>query len=166
MNKKEQEEFRASISQFLTQLNTSIVEFKTEANKRIEKVEKQIEKTYLPVNLEEEILRTAQQSISSAIAGTFSGYGNPLSKFVLEVVNENAVFLKDIISSSFNQVIRTDNFKESIVSAFSHKVARSIISNNDGLFDKVSNDLKQDTVFKSKMALAVAVVVEECLKNK
>ena len=45
-------------------------------------------------------------------------------------------------------------------------MARNIISNNDGLFDKVSNELKQDAVFKSKMALAVSNVVEECLNER
>ena len=82
------------------------------------------------------------------------------------VINENSPFLKELISESFNSVIRTQDFKESIINAFSHKVARNIISNNDGLFDKVSNELKQDAVFKSKMALAVSVVVEECLKER
>jgi hypothetical protein len=63
-------------------------------------------------------------------------------------------------------VILTDEFKQSIVSAFSHKVARTIISNNDGLFDKVSNELKQDSVFKARMAMAVSNVVEECLRDR
>ena len=35
-----------------------------------------------------------------------------------------------------------------------------------GLFDKVSNELKQDAVFKSKMALAVSNVVEQCLNER
>ncbi len=39
-------------------------------------------------------------------------------------------------------------------------------SHNDGLFDKVCNELKQDSVFKAKMSLAVAKVVEECLQEK
>jgi hypothetical protein len=57
-------------------------------------------------------------------------------------VDENSTELRALISDSFVQVIRKDEFKQAIVSAFSHKVARSIISNNDGLFDKVSNELK------------------------
>lgn len=82
------------------------------------------------------------------------------------VVDEHSHELKEIISESFSQVIKTDDFKKSIVNAFSHKVSRAIISNNDGLFDKVSNELKQDSIFKAKMSLAVANVVEECLKQK
>ena len=74
--------------------------------------------------------------------------------------------LKEIVDSSFKKVIRTEEFKASIVSAFSHKIARSIISNNDGLFDKVNNELKQDPVFKSKITLAISNIVEECLKQQ
>lgn len=120
-------------------------------------------------DLEKEVLRVAQEAVSTSIKEALSKYDSPLIKLVKQVVDENSTELKGLISSSFQTVIRTDEFKQSILSAFSHKVARSIISNNDGLFDKVSNELKQDSVFKAKMALAVSNVVEECLterKNK
>lgn len=116
--------------------------------------------------LEQDILRAAQTSIAEAIKTALTGYNSPLTKLVIEVVNNETPFLRTVISDSFNQVIRTDDFKTAIVSAFSHKVARSIISNNDGLFDKVANELKQDSVFKAKMALAVSNVVNECLTSK
>lgn len=114
-------------------------------------------------NLEKDILTTSQQAINNAIKEALGKYDSPLIKLVSQVVAENSTELKSLISDSFTKVIRTDNFKESIVNAFSHKVARTIISNNDGLFDKVSNELKQDAMFKAKMALAVAQVVNECL---
>jgi C4-type Zn-finger protein len=82
------------------------------------------------------------------------------------VVNEHSAELRILIADSFSEVIRTDDFKASIRTGFSHKIARTIISNNDGLFDKVGNELKQDAVFKSKMALAVANVINECLENR
>lgn len=116
-------------------------------------------------NLEKDILTTAQQAINNAIKESLGKYDSPLIKLVSQVVTENSIELKALISDSFTKVIRTDNFKESIINAFSHKVARTIISNNDGLFDKVSNELKQDAMFKAKMALAVAQVVNECLQT-
>lgn len=133
---------------------------------RITKIEQKVDKKHTPVYLEQEILRAAQHAIGEAVKSVLTGYSSPLVKLVESVVGEQSTFLREIISSSFNQVIQTQEFKNSIVSAFSHKVARSIISNNDGLFDKVSNELKQDAVFKSKMALAVSNVVEECLQKK
>ncbi|MEM1296217.1 MAG: hypothetical protein AAGH89_12690 [Verrucomicrobiota bacterium] len=138
----------------------SLVEWKSDVDSRIKKVES------APVNLEEEILRETQKAISAAIAESLKGYGSPLLKLVTEVVNSRSETLRSIITTAFDGVISTDEFKQSIVSAFSHKVGRTIISNNQGLFDKVSNELKGDAVFKSKMALAVARVVEECLQGK
>jgi predicted oxidoreductase (fatty acid repression mutant protein) len=133
---------------------------------RLRAVEKTVEAKHLPVNLETEILRTAQTSMNEAIKSVLSAYNSPLTKLVALVIDKNTTFLRQIISDSFNQVIRTEEFKASIVSAFSHKVARTIISNNEGLFDKVCNELKQDSQFKAKITLAVANVVEECLKSK
>lgn len=119
-----------------------------------------------PVNLEADILQACQTSINDSIKSCLTGYDSPLSKLILSVVEENTGELRKIISDSFTQVIRTEDFKKSILDAFSHKVARNIISNNDSLFDKVGNDLKQDPIFKAKMALAVSNVVEECLQEK
>jgi len=117
-------------------------------------------------DLEKEILSAAQSAVSSSIRETLIKYDSPLVRLVKEVVTDHTTELKQLITDSFQQVIRTDEFKQSIVSAFSHKVARTVISNNDGLFDKVSNELKQDSVFKAKMALAVSTVVEEVLKER
>lgn len=133
---------------------------------RLAAIENKLDKKFAPVHLESDILQVAQESIAAAIQSSLSGYGSPLGKLVLSVVDEQSSFLRQIISESFNQVIRTEDFRKSIVSAFSHKVSRSIISNNDGLFDKVGQDLKQDPVFRSRMTLAVAAVVEECLKDR
>lgn len=115
------------------------------------------------LNLEAQVLQAAQVAIGTSIKDVLTKYDSPLSALVKSVVNENSTELRKMISDAFVQVIRTDDFKKSIVDAFSHKVARSVISNNDGLFDKVANELKQDATFKAKMALAVANVVEECL---
>lgn len=147
-------------------LTESNRQFATKVEEKVANLEKRIEKSHTPANLEGDIIKVAQESVAKAIESALTGYGSPLTKLVLEVVEGNRTFLKAIISESFDTVIKTDQFKASIVAAFSHKVARCIISNNDGLFDKVSNELKQDAVFKAKMSLAVSKVVEECLKGE
>ena len=150
----------------LRNLTESNRQFAAKVDQKVADLEKVVEKKHIPTNLEGEILKATQQSVAKAIESSLTGYGSPLIKLVLEVVEENRAFLKSIISESFDAVIKTSEFKASIVAAFSHKVARSIISNNDGLFEKVSNELKQDAVFKAKMSLAVSRVVEECLKGE
>jgi hypothetical protein len=157
----------------IDQLYKIVSDIKTENRLLVEKLTKTIEEInikvnqkHVPITLEQDILSTVQTSMQKAIQESLSAYGSPLIKLITEVVNANSKELKEIIASSFNEVIKMDDFKAAIKTGFSHKVARTIISNNDGLFDKVSNDLKQDAIFKSKMALAVANVVNECLENR
>ena len=147
-------------------LRTENAKFREDVKLQVEAINTKTDKKHIPITLEQDILRTAQIAMNESIQKVLTDYSSPLKKLVEVVVSENATFLKQLISESFNTVIRTDEFKNSIINAFSHKVARSIISNNDGLFDKVSNELKQDAIFKSKMALAVSNVVEECLNER
>jgi hypothetical protein len=132
----------------------------------INQTKAEIHKAKSPANMESDILVAAQEAIAKSIKEVLSGYNSPLAKLTLEVINSHSSELKQIINDSFSSVIKTEDFKASIVNAFAHKVSRTIISNNDGLFDKVSNELKQDSVFKAKMSIAVANVVEECLKTR
>lgn len=152
--------------QLARDLKTENQKFREDISTQMEAINTKTEKKHLPIYHEQDILKTAQQSIADALKSVMTGYNSPLSRLVASVVEENSTELKGLISDSFTKVIRTEDFKQSIVNAFSHKVARTIISNNDGLFDKVANELKQDAIFKSKMSLAVANVVEECLREK
>jgi hypothetical protein len=154
-----------ALLQTLNSIRQENNKFREDVTNQVQSVKTKVDAKHIPITFEQDILRTTQVSIAKSIEAVLSGYSSPLNKLIVSVVDENSKELRQIISDSFSQVIKTTEFKESIVSAFSHKVARTIISNNDGLFDKVSNELKQDSVFKSKMALAVSNVVEECLKE-
>lgn len=156
----------------LSQIYDLVVEIKREGKalkefttNQISEISQKVEKKQSPIYLEQDILRSAQIAIADSIKAALGAYNSPMQKLVLEVVTQHTSEIKTLINDAFTSVIRTDDFKKSIVDAFSHKVARSIISNNEGLFDKVANELKQDAVFKSKMAIAVSNVVEECLNE-
>ena len=147
-------------------LRTENSKFREDVKLQVEAINTKTEKKHLPITLEQDILRTAQMAMNESIQKALTDYNSPLKKLTEAVILENTTFLKGLISDCFNSVIKTEDFKNSIITAFSHKVARSIISNNDGLFEKVSNELKQDAIFKSKMSLAVSNVVEECLTER
>lgn len=148
-------------------LRTENAKFREDVKLQVETINSKTEKKHLPIYLEQDILKAAQQAINASVTKALTGsYDSPLIKLVKSVVEENSTELRALISDSFTTVIRKEEFKQAIVSAFSHKVARSIISNNDGLFDKVSNELKQDAIFKSRMAIAVSNVVNECLLER
>lgn len=165
MTTKEQQTID-SLVKTVQELRSENSKFREDVKLLVETINNKTEKKHLPITLEENILKTAQTAMNESIQKVLTEYNSPLKKLVDIVISENSAYLKELISDCFNTVIRTDDFKASIISAFSHKVARNIISNNDGLFDKVSNELKQDSIFKSKMALAVSNVVEECLKER
>jgi len=159
--------------QIIKELLQTVKDLKLENQKYREDVTNQIntintktEKKYLPIHFEQDILKTAQQALNEAIGKVMTGYDSPLFKLIKSVLEENSSELRSIISDSFLEVIKVPEFKQSIISAFSHKVAKIIISSNDGLFDKVSNELKQDSIFKSKMSIALSNVIEECLKER
>ena len=147
-------------------LKTENQKFRDDVKLQVESINSKTDKKLFPVTMEKDILSVCQSSIEKSIGTVLTAYDSPLIKLVKSVIEGNSNELRTIISDSFNQVIKTEEFKQSIVNAFSHKVARTIISNNDGLFEKVSNELKQDAVFKAKMSLAVSNVINECLKEK
>jgi len=165
MTKDEQKQINILIElvNTLKQENKLLTEKLTEM---VNTMNNKINEKYMPVQLELDVLRNVQTSIQKAIHESLTGYNSPLIKLVTKVIEDKSTELKTIISDSFDEVIKLDEFKKSIREGFSHKIARNIISNNNGLFDKISNELKQDTVFKSKMSLAVANVVNECLEEK
>lgn len=164
MTAKEKEAFN-QMQETITGLRSAVDFFIENQKQETEKIQKKLEEKYVPVNFEHKILSVLSSSLDKSIKENLTRYNNPLQTLVTSVVESRSESIKEIISSSFDHVIEKDEFKASIISAFSHKVSRSIISNNDGLFDKVSNELKQDSKFKAKMTLAVAKVVEECLKG-
>lgn len=155
-----------AVYKLMSDIRAENLKFKEDIGLYVQTLQGRVDKKLAPVYLEADILQASQIAIADAIKSVLVKYDSPLTKLVSSVVSEHDKELRDLINNAFTAVIRTEDFKRSIVDAFSHKVARSIISNNDGLYDKVANELKGDTVFKSKMALAVANVVEECLIKK
>lgn len=162
MTKKE-EEIINELLRTVRELKAENAKYREDVTSQINAINLKVNKVHEPIAFESDILKVTQHAINESISKVLTGYDSPLLKLVKSVVDEYSPELRKIISESFGEVISLDEFKQSIVNAFSHKVARTIISNNDGLFDKVSNELKQDAIFKSKMSLAVSNVVEECL---
>lgn len=154
------------LHELLSDIKRTNKEFIDQISETTVQAAERIDKKFLPVSLEKEILQTTQQSIQKAITDNLTGYHSPLLKLIGEVISSHSQELKSIVGNAFEDVIRADEFKNGLREAFSHKVARTIISNQQGLFEKVSNELKQDVLFKSKVAIAIANVVDECLENR
>lgn len=130
-------------------------------HKQIDEMNEKIDKKHLPVFMEKDILQATQTAITKSITEALSGYNSPMQKLVNSVIESHQNDLREILNDSFTQVINTEDFKKSVVNAFTHRIAKNLVSTNDSLFDKVTSDLKQDPVFKSKMMIAVANIVDE-----
>lgn len=167
MTKTEVDAMLSKLYQTVSDIKTSNEDFKKLINEQVSSLKTQVSNKHMPLYFEKDILSTVQSGFSDCLKNVLTdSYNSPLKKLIALVIEGHSDELKGLISDSFSSVIRTDDFKSSIKTAFSHKVAKTIISNNDGLFDKVSNELKNDSLFRSKMVLAVSKVVEECLNER
>lgn len=165
MTSKELEHIKM-MNETLREIRDSNRIFIDKVSDRITTAEKKIEEKHIPISLEGDILKTVQLSVNESIKAVLTGYNSPMSKLVCSVIEDHNVELKSIFSNAFSSVIKTREFEQSIVSAFSHKIARSMMSMSDSLFEKVSNDLKQDVQFKARMVVAISNIVEEYIKDK
>lgn len=141
-------------------------DFRTMLSARVDELEAKIEAKHAPVQLETVIWRSVNGAMQKAVLDALSAYDSPLKKLTNAVIGEHEKELRAIIGSCFEATIRHDDFRSSVMEAFNHKIARLVISNNDSLLDKVSNDLKSDATFRAKLTLAVSGVVDAFLAGK
>lgn len=165
MNSEEKKELK-TLTEAMWAIKSENTEFRKQLTERIEKTEKLVESKHMPVFLEKDVLSSVQSSIHKAIESTMTGYSSPLTKLISSVVDQNSIKLREIISSAFEGAIATDNFKQAVFDAFTHKISRGIISGNDSLFEKVTNELKQDASFMAKVTLAIDQTLKEFIKDK
>jgi hypothetical protein len=166
MTSKKEAEALNEIRDLLFQIKTENENFRNSVNEKVKQLESQVQEKHIPISLEKDILCSVQKSMDAAIASVLSGYNSPLTKLVAQVIDKHSKEIFDIIDSSFNTAISTESFKESVRSAFAHKVGRHVLSNFDGLFDKISNELRNDAKFKAKATLAMSGIIEEFLNKK
>ena len=164
MNSKELQMMKEFVES-VAELKRSNNRFEEVISLRIKEVEEKTEQKHIPISLESDILKSIQISVNDSIKNVLTGYNSPLHGLIKNVIDSNSSSLKQIIDNAFKDSIKTDEFEQSIRQSFSHKIARSMMSMSDSLFEKVSNELKNDVVFKSKMVSAISNVVEEFLKK-
>jgi len=125
MTKDEQKQINILIElvNTLKQENKLLTEKLTEM---VNTMNNKINEKYMPVQLELDVLRNVQTSIQKAIHESLTGYNSPLIKLVTKVIEDKSTELKTIISDSFDEVIKLDEFKKSIREGFSHKIARMV----------------------------------------
>lgn len=150
------------IKQLMINIKEENFKFRNDMSTLVEELRKKVEEKHVPINLENDILKAIQLNISEAIVKTVaSSYNNPFSSIVTNVINSRANELRDIVNSALSAAINSDHFAEGIREAVSHKAAKQLINGSSGLFDKISNELKSDQVYKAKLIIAIENIVNE-----
>lgn len=113
------------------------------------------------MELEKLILKQAKESVAVGIKTALEGYNSPLNKLVVSVVSENEKYLKEIVSSVFTKIINSEGFKDSVNTAFKHKLAKILVSKLEGSVEKAVTTLRSDPVIRAKMVLAIENIINE-----
>lgn len=160
MTKEEKEKF-VELEKLMKDIIYSNREFITKSTKKIEALEKKIEEKHVPVSLEQEILKQVNSSIAKSITEMLANpYHSPLFKMAEVVVKNYETKLRKQMEIIIEESI-TQNFDLELKQAFRHKVARSLISALESETDKITNKLKNDPIFKSKLLIEIDKLVSE-----
>src|ERR1017187_1071487 len=97
MTTKEQQTIDALLKS-ITDLRSENQKFREDVTKQVSSINEKTDKKHLPVYLEQDILKSAQQAISEAINKVMTSYDSPVSKLIKSVVDESSNELRTIIS--------------------------------------------------------------------
>jgi Fe2+ transport system protein B len=148
-------------------LRDSNTKLRDEVERRVKEVENKVEQKHIPVNLEREVSNAVQASISKAFTDALGGYNSPLQKYALNVVAKYQSSIEGVFDEVVKEAIKTDEFKLRVREVLLHKIAKTMISGIDGSVDKTINQMKQDSVFRSRLTLSVNALVDEFItQNK
>lgn len=111
------------------------------------------------MDLEKEILRTAQTAITEAVVKNLTEYGGPLRKLCESVMAKHESSLAALISDQVSATISADAFKDELRSALNAKLARTLIERMGGEIEKRVNELKSDPTTRAKITLAIQQAV-------
>ena len=138
---------------------------RAELDQRIKTVENKVEQKHIPLSLEGEVVKAVNSAISKSFQDALGGYSSPLQKYALNVVAKYQASIECVFDEVVKEAIHTDEFKQRVREVLLHKIAKTMISGIDGSVDKTINQMKQDSVFRSRLTLAVNGLVDEFINQ-
>jgi len=150
----------------IRQLQTENNKFRDELSQRVLCVENKVEQKHLPLTLEKSIEHSINDVLIESLKKTFTGYNSPLEKYANNVIGRYQKTIEDVFDKIVSNGINTPEFENSCKEELLKKIVKTVISGIDGSVDKVINQMKQDSVFRSKLTLAVNTLVTEFLNNR
>lgn len=113
------------------------------------------------MNLEQQVLDSIKEGLAEIIKTKLGGYKSPLDDVISKVFESEQAPLIAVLREVFQEVIGTQEFKQTIKEEFQRKVAKNLVGMLEGQVSKASNALKQDPTMKSRMILAIENIINE-----
>jgi len=135
-------------------------------NLKFQNLEKQVEQNHLPLNLEKQIEHSLNDVLIESFKKSLTGYNSPLDKYANNIISKYQNSIESTFDKIVSEGINTNEFQIVCKEELLKKIAKTIISGIDGSVDKVINQIKQDSVFRSKLTLFVNNLVSEFIDKK
>lgn len=165
MTIKEQQTIDA-LYKVVSELRTENNKFREDVTKQTQELTERIDKKYVPIDLENEIMEVVDKSLTKAMHDALTGYNSPLTKYAHNVVSKYQKEIEGVFDAVVSEGIKTPEFKERVREVLLSKIAKTVISGIDGSVDKTVNLMKQDAIFRSRLTLSVNQLVDEFLNKK
>ena len=165
MTNKEQESIN-KLYDLMSKIHSENEMFREEVSERVKIAEKKIEQKKLPLNLENEVVHAATDVIHESLRKVLlDDYNSPLKKYAVNIITKYQNSIENVFDKIVSEGINTLEFELACKDALLKKIAKTVISGIDGSVDKVVHQMKQDTVFRSKLTLMVNNLIHEYLNQ-
>lgn len=166
MTQKETAQFIADIKEQLRLQREENNKFKEQITQLVQAINQKVEQKHLPLSLESEVMNSVNTAVGKAINDALGSYNSPLGKYAHNVITKYQSQIEKIFDDAVAEGITTPEFKQSAKHHLVNRIAKLVLSGLDGSTEKVVQQMKQDTVFRSRLTLFVNGLVEEFISIK
>lgn len=150
----------------LSDIRNENIQFREQVTMQVNAIAEKVEAKHMPLSMEQEVINEVSKSVRSAISAALSNsYNSPLVKYASNVVTKYQTQIESIFDKVVQEGISTAEFERASKEVLMHKITKTMISGIDGSIDKTINAMKQDTVFRAKLTMAVNQLVEDFVKQ-
>lgn len=160
MNKYELEIYKET-RQMVSDLISSQKTYESKIDEKIDALSDRIDQKHIPIQFEPAILSSVQNSILEVIKTTLTGYNSPLTPIIRSVIESHTDSIRDQFSEVLKLELGHKEFKDNLRDTLSVKLAKSLIAGIDKSVDTVTDDLKRNPEFSSRLKLLVIDLVNE-----
>ncbi len=112
------------------------------------------------MNLEQDIISSAHQAITSAIKNKLEGYDSPLLPLIKTVIEKRKTEFEAMLNEAVTGALGGE-FREALKDACMRKLAKVVISKSEGEIERQANELRSSPPFRAQLTLAI----DKCLRE-